>query len=61
MTTAAMRTFAGTLVALLVLWLGPAWAHHRPNNEVLIGGAISQTGQYAEPAGRQVCIREGEE
>jgi branched-chain amino acid transport system substrate-binding protein len=41
-------------VALLVLGVGPAWASHRPNNEVLIGGAISQTGRYAEPAGRQV-------
>ena len=33
---------------------GPAWANHRANNEVLIGGAISQTGRYAEPATRQV-------
>jgi branched-chain amino acid transport system substrate-binding protein len=33
---------------------GPAWAGHRPNNEVLLGGAISQTGRYAEPATRQV-------
>jgi branched-chain amino acid transport system substrate-binding protein len=41
-------------VALLVLGVGTAWASHRPNNEVLIGGAISQTGRYAEPAGRQV-------
>jgi len=54
MTTATIRTFAGALVTLLVLGAGAAWAHHRPNNEVLIGGAISQTGQYAEPAGRQV-------
>jgi branched-chain amino acid transport system substrate-binding protein len=37
-----------------VLGAGTAWASHRPNNEVLLGGAISQTGQYAEPAGRQV-------
>src|SRR5688572_3413551 len=50
----AIRTLAGGLVALLVLGVGPAWANHRPNNEVLIGGAISQTGRYAEPAGRQV-------
>jgi branched-chain amino acid transport system substrate-binding protein len=50
------RWFQGlsTLAALLVLGLGTASAHHRPNNEVLIGGAISMTGQYAEPAGRQV-------
>jgi hypothetical protein len=30
------------------------WADHRPNNEVLVGGAISQPDRYAEPAGRQV-------
>jgi branched-chain amino acid transport system substrate-binding protein len=44
----------GALVAVLLLGVGPAWADHRPNNEVLVGGAISQTGRYAEPAGRQV-------
>jgi branched-chain amino acid transport system substrate-binding protein len=44
----------GATAALLVLGLDPAWANHRPNNEALVGGAISQTGQYAEPAGRQV-------
>jgi branched-chain amino acid transport system substrate-binding protein len=53
MTLAAMRTLAGALAAFLLLWPGPGRAHHRLNNEVLIGGAISQTGQYAEPAGRQ--------
>lgn len=50
----AIRTLAGAFAAVLVLGAGPAWAGHRPNNEVLIGGAISQTGRYAEPAGRQV-------
>jgi branched-chain amino acid transport system substrate-binding protein len=54
MTTAAIRLLVGALAALLVLGAGSAWAGHRPNNEVLLGGAISQTGQYAEPAGRQV-------
>ena len=54
MRTGAIRTLAGALVALLVLGVGTAWASHRPNNEVLIGGAISQTGRYSEPAGRQV-------
>jgi branched-chain amino acid transport system substrate-binding protein len=54
MMTAAVRMLAGALVAVLVLGGGSAWASHRPNNEVLVGGAISQTGQYAEPAGRQV-------
>jgi branched-chain amino acid transport system substrate-binding protein len=54
MRATVIRILAGGLVALLVLGIGPAWANHRPNNEVLIGGAISQTGRYAEPAGRQV-------
>ncbi|MEX2221038.1 MAG: amino acid ABC transporter substrate-binding protein [Candidatus Rokuibacteriota bacterium] len=53
MRTQAIRTLALAVVALLALE-GPALANHRPNNEVLIGGAISQTGPYAEPAGRQV-------
>ena len=44
----------GVLAVLLVVSAIPAWANHRPGNEVLLGGAISQTGQYAEPAGRQV-------
>jgi branched-chain amino acid transport system substrate-binding protein len=53
MIVTATRMLGSALVALLVLG-GTAWANHRPNNEVLIGGAISMTGQYAEPAGRQV-------
>src|SRR5438034_11057845 len=53
MKTAAILALAGALTALFVLGVGTGWAGHRPNNEVLIGGAISQTGQYAEPAGRQ--------
>jgi branched-chain amino acid transport system substrate-binding protein len=48
-----IRILAGAVAALVALGV-PAQAHHRPNNEVLIGGAISQTGQFAEPAGRQV-------
>ncbi len=51
MKTAA--TLAAVLVAVLALG-GPAEANHRPGNEVVIGGAISQTGRFAEPAGRQV-------
>ncbi len=56
MTITAIRMLPWALVTLLVLGAGagPAWAHHRPNNEGLIGGAISMTGQYAEPAGRNV-------
>jgi branched-chain amino acid transport system substrate-binding protein len=54
MTTMRIRVLAAMVVALMVLGAGTASAGHRPNNEVLIGGAISQTGRYAEPAGRQV-------
>ncbi len=54
MKTATIRIFAGALGALLALGVGTASAHHRPNNEALFGGAISLTGQFAEPAGRQV-------
>jgi branched-chain amino acid transport system substrate-binding protein len=54
MTTMPIRVLIAVLVALLVLGAGLANAGHRPNNEVLVGGAISQTGRYAEPAGRQV-------
>jgi branched-chain amino acid transport system substrate-binding protein len=54
MITAVLPRLVGMVVALLLLSGGSAWARHRPNNEVLLGGAISQTGQYAEPAGRQV-------
>jgi branched-chain amino acid transport system substrate-binding protein len=49
-----IRALAAVVAALLVSGAGAAGAHHRPNNEVLVGGAISQTGRYAEPAGRQV-------
>ncbi len=45
---------AVAFAAVLALAVGPAQAGHRPNNEVLLGGAISMTGPYAEPAGRQV-------
>jgi branched-chain amino acid transport system substrate-binding protein len=52
MTLAALRVLTVAL-AFFVVGVDAATAHHRPNNEVHIGGAISQTGQYAEPAGRQ--------
>lgn len=48
-----LRYLVAALAALLVLVPG-ARAEHRPNKEVLVGGAISQTGRFAEPAGRQV-------
>jgi branched-chain amino acid transport system substrate-binding protein len=50
--TTTIRTLA--VLAMLLVTATPAPAHHRPGNEVLVGGAISQTGRYAEPAGRQV-------
>jgi branched-chain amino acid transport system substrate-binding protein len=53
MRTQAFRIVAGAFVALLVL-VGSAPAQPRSAKEVVFGGAISQTGQYAEPAGRQV-------
>jgi branched-chain amino acid transport system substrate-binding protein len=44
----------GLLLAGAILVLADlALAHHRPDNTVLIGGAISRTGRFAEPAGRQ--------
>jgi hypothetical protein len=49
-----IRTLAGVLGVLFLAGTVPASANHRPNNEALVGGAISQTGRYAEPAGRQV-------
>jgi branched-chain amino acid transport system substrate-binding protein len=48
--TTTIRSLAVALAALLVAGAGTAWAQ----GEVLVGGAISQTGRYAEPAGRQV-------
>jgi branched-chain amino acid transport system substrate-binding protein len=55
MRTVITRTFSAAATAVLLgLAAGTAWASHRPHNEVIVGGAISMTGQYAEPAGRQV-------
>jgi branched-chain amino acid transport system substrate-binding protein len=54
MTTRIASALAAVLVTLMALGVGSARANHRPGNEVLVGGAISQTGRYAEPAGRQV-------
>jgi branched-chain amino acid transport system substrate-binding protein len=53
MTQCVLRNVVAALVALLVI-VPAARAEHRPNKEVLVGGAISQTGRFAEPAGRQV-------
>jgi branched-chain amino acid transport system substrate-binding protein len=53
MTRPSLRALAA-LAAAVLMPVSAAWANHRPNNEALLGGAISMTGQYAEPAGRQV-------
>ena len=52
--TARKWTLVIIFLATLGLFVDRAHANHRPGNEVLLGGAISMTGQYAEPAGRQV-------
>ncbi len=49
------RIFQG-LVALVavtgMLATGAAWASHRGDDTMLLGGALSRTGRFAEPAGR---------
>jgi branched-chain amino acid transport system substrate-binding protein len=49
--TTTIRMLAAVATVLLA-GHAPAWA--QAGKEVVFGGAISQTGQYAEPAGRQV-------
>ena len=43
---------AGLAISTL-LGGGTALADHRPGNVVVMGGTVSQTGRYVEPAGRQ--------
>ena len=52
MNTGRNRVLIALLAIAGMLMAGLAWADHRPKNLVVIGGAISQTGRYAEPAGR---------
>jgi branched-chain amino acid transport system substrate-binding protein len=52
MRTRLFVSLALIVVVLAVLATGTAPA--QPDKEVVFGGAISQTGRYAEPAGRQV-------
>jgi branched-chain amino acid transport system substrate-binding protein len=54
MTQCVLRTIVAVMTGVLVLAPTTARADHRPDNKVLVGGAISQTGRFAEPAGRQV-------
>ena len=49
--TTTIRMLAAVAAVLLAVH-APAWA--QAGKDVVFGGAISQTGQYAEPAGRQV-------
>ncbi|HWE17255.1 MAG TPA: ABC transporter substrate-binding protein, partial [Hyphomicrobiaceae bacterium] len=51
MTQRAMR--AGLVALAFLLMFAPAPSRAQ-NKEVLVGGAISLTGRFAEPAGRQV-------
>ena len=49
------RCLTGVMIAILaaaVLYAGTARADHRPGNLVVMGGTLSLTGRYAEPAGR---------
>ena len=52
MKTTAIRALGVFLAAAALVFSSTALAKHRPNNQVVIGGAISQTGRYSEPAGR---------
>ena len=54
MTQCVLRNTVAALATLLLFVSATARADHRPNKEVVVGGAISQTGRFAEPAGRQV-------
>lgn len=43
-----------SVVSMAMILSSLAMAHHRGDNTVVIGGAISQTGRYSEPAGRNL-------
>ena len=50
-----MRAYRGLVVLLAVagiLTSGVAWAKHRGDDTVLVGGAMARTGRFSEPAGR---------
>jgi len=49
------RSLTGLTIAVLavaVLYAGAAFADHRPGNFVVMGGTLSLTGRFAEPADR---------
>ncbi len=43
---------AAALAVSAALFTTPAFADHRPGNVVVMGGTVSLTGRYVEPAGR---------
>ncbi len=47
-----LREVMIAVLAAAVLYAGTAFADHRPGNLVVMGGTLSLTGRYAEPAGR---------
>ncbi len=47
-----LQGLSGLAALVLLTAAGHALADHRPDNKVLVGGAISQTGRFSEPAGR---------
>jgi branched-chain amino acid transport system substrate-binding protein len=54
------RCLTGLMIAPLaaaVLYVGTAFADHRPGNLVVMGGTLSLTGRYAEPARRMYNAR----
>ena len=56
-----MRRFLKSLIIAVltagVLHAGTAFADHRPDNIVVVGGTLSLTGRYAEPASRYYNAR----
>ena len=48
------KLLSGALLVAGLTAAHGALADHRGDNTVLIGGAISQTGRYSEPAGRSL-------
>ena len=46
------RVLITGFAAVAVFLAGTAWANHRPGNVVTVGVSVSETGRYAEPAGR---------
>ncbi len=48
-----LAILSAAVLAAAVLFTAPAFADHRPGNVVVMGGTVSQTGLYVEPAGRQ--------